>query len=94
MHEKVLEASVAGVPDPRRGETVKAFIVLKAGQSVGADEIIAFCRQHLAPYKVPKSIAFRKELPKNQSGKVLRRILVAEEQQRSATQRAIGEIRR
>ena len=82
MHEKVLDASVAGVPDPRRGETVKAFVVLKAGQAAVPDEIIAFCKQHLAPYKVPKSIEFRQELPKNQSGKVLRRILVAEEQQK------------
>jgi long-chain acyl-CoA synthetase len=82
MHEKVLEVTVVGVPDARRGETVKAFVVLKAGQTAVPDEIIAFCKQHLAPYKVPRSIEFRQELPKNQSGKVLRRILVAEEQQK------------
>jgi long-chain acyl-CoA synthetase len=94
MHEKVLDASVAGVPDPRRGETVKAFVVLKAGQSAAPDEIIAFCKQHLAPYKVPRLIEFRQELPRNQSGKVLRRILVAEEQQKLAMQQVIEEIKR
>jgi len=94
MHEKVLEASVAGVPDPRRGETVKAFVVLKAGQSAVPDEIITFCRQHLAPYKVPRSIEFRQELPRNQGGKVLRRMLVAEDQRQLATRQAIKEIKR
>jgi len=94
MHEKVLEASVAGVPDPRRGETVKAFVVLKAGQSAVPDEIITFCRQHLAPYKVPRSTEFRQELPRNQGGKVLRRMLVAEDQRQLATRQAIKEIKR
>ncbi len=86
MHPKVLEAVAAGVPDPYRGETVKAYIVPKDGQQLTADEIIEFCRQHLAPYKVPRQIEFRTELPKTLVGKVLRRALVEEEKQKLATQ--------
>lgn len=77
-HPKVLEAAVAGVPDPKRGETVKAFIVLKPGESCTPEEIEAFCRERLAPYKVPRLVEFRQELPKTQVGKVLRRVLVDE----------------
>jgi long-chain acyl-CoA synthetase len=79
MHPKVTEAVVAGVPDARRGETVKAFLVLKAGESCSEGEIRDFCRQYLAPYKVPTKVEFRAELPKSLVGKVLRRILVEEE---------------
>ena len=75
MHPKVLEAAVIGVPDEKRGETVKAFVVLKEGQSATPDEIIAFCREQQAVYKVPKTIEFRDELPKTMVGKVLRREL-------------------
>jgi long-chain acyl-CoA synthetase len=74
-HPKVLEAAVIGVPDERRGETVKAFIVAKAGQSVTKEEIIDFCRERQAAYKVPRIIEFRDELPKTMVGKVLRREL-------------------
>lgn len=77
-HPAVFEAAVAGVPDSYRGETVKAFVVLKPGAHVTADDLIAFCRERLAPYKVPRQIEFRDELPKTQVGKVLRRVLVAE----------------
>lgn len=87
MHAKVLEAAVAGVPDPRRGETVKAFVVLKKGESCTKDEIIAFCKENLAPYKVPKLVEFRQELPKSQVGKVLRRILVEEEKAKMAAEK-------
>ncbi len=86
MHPKVLEAVVAGVPDPYRGETVKAYIVLKEGEQATAEEIIEFCRQHLAPYKVPKLVEFRSELPKSQVGKFLRRVLVEEEKRKLAEQ--------
>jgi long-chain acyl-CoA synthetase len=79
QHPKVLEAAVAGVPDPKRGETVKAYVVLKANESCTVEEIRAFCKEQLAPYKVPTAVEFRKELPKTQAGKVLRRQLVAEE---------------
>jgi long-chain acyl-CoA synthetase len=86
-HPKVQEAVVAGVPDPYRGETVKAYIVLKAGQSATPEEIIAFCKERLAPYKVPKLVEFRSELPKSQVGKFLRRVLVEEEKKKLAAQK-------
>jgi long-chain acyl-CoA synthetase len=84
MHPKVLEAVVAGVPDPYRGETVKAFVVLKEGQQATVEEIVEFCRLHLAPFKVPRSVEFRTELPKTMVGKYLRRVLVEEERARLA----------
>jgi long-chain acyl-CoA synthetase len=74
-HPKVLEAAVIGVPDPRTGERLKAFVVLKPGEAASAEEIEAFCREKLTAYKVPKSIEFRTELPKNNVGKLLRRLL-------------------
>jgi long-chain acyl-CoA synthetase len=77
-HPAVLEAAVAGVPDRYRGETVKAFVVLKQNTTCTAEELAAFCREQLAPYKVPRLIEFRQELPKTQVGKVLRRVLVDE----------------
>ena len=75
-YPKVLEVGVAGIPDPYRGETVKAWIVLKPGEAATVDEIKAFCRERLAPYKVPTHYEFRKELPKTTVGKILRRELV------------------
>ena len=74
-HPKVKEAAVVGVPDEKRGETVKAFVVLKEGETATADEIISFCRENLAVYKAPASIEFREDLPKTMIGKVLRREL-------------------
>lgn len=84
MHPKVMEAAVAGVPDPKRGETVKAYVVLKPGQTATVEEIRDFCKENLAPYKVPTLVEFRTELPKTQVGKVLRRQLVAEEKAKLA----------
>ncbi len=78
-HPKIQEVSVAGVPDAYRGETVKAFIILKEGQTATEEEIIAFCKERLAAYKVPKLVEFRSELPKTMVGKILRRVLVEEE---------------
>lgn len=75
MHPAVQEAAAIGVADPYRGESVKAYIVLKPGASATAEEIIAFCKGKLAPFKVPKQVAFEKELPKTMVGKVLRREL-------------------
>ena len=84
MHEKVQEAVVAGVPDAVRGENVKAYIVLKAGQLSTPEEISEFCREHLAPYKVPRLVEFRDDLPKSQVGKILRRVLLEEEERKLA----------
>jgi long-chain acyl-CoA synthetase len=79
QHPKIAEAVSAGVPDAYRGETVKAFIVLKTGVAATDKEIIDFCKTKLAPYKVPKLIEFRTELPKSAVGKILRKILRDEE---------------
>ena len=84
LHPKVQEAVVAGVPDAYRGETVKAFVILKPGVQATEAEIVEFCKQHLAPFKVPKAIEFRTELPKTLVGKYLRRVLVEEEKAKQA----------
>ncbi|GBD30393.1 Long-chain-fatty-acid--CoA ligase [bacterium HR32] len=78
-HPAVREAAAVGVPDPARGEVVKAFVTLKPGAQATEEELVAFCRQHLAPHKVPRSVEFRPELPKTLIGKVLRRALAEEE---------------
>jgi long-chain acyl-CoA synthetase len=77
-HPAVLEVGVAGVPDAVKGEVAKAWVVLKGGQAASEDEIRAYCRERLAPYKVPAKVEFRQDLPKTMVGKVLRRALVAE----------------
>jgi long-chain acyl-CoA synthetase len=74
-HPAVAEVGVVGLPDKMRGETVKAWIVLLADQSTTGAELKAFCRDRLAPYKVPGKYEFVTELPKTQVGKVLRRVL-------------------
>jgi long-chain acyl-CoA synthetase len=75
QHPAVREAAVVGIPDRYRGETVKAFVALKTGASTTEKEIITFCREHLASYKVPTAVSFVAELPKSVVGKVLRREL-------------------
>jgi len=75
-HPKVFEVGVGGIPDPNRGETVKAWIVLKPGEELTKEELKAYCKEHLAPYKVPTHYEFRDELPKTTVGKILRRELV------------------
>ncbi|MCX5813857.1 MAG: long-chain-fatty-acid--CoA ligase [Proteobacteria bacterium] len=72
-HQAVLEAAVIGVPDERWVERVHAVVTLKEGQEVGSDEIIAFCKEHLARYKAPRSVEFVESLPKNPQGKILKR---------------------
>ncbi len=78
-HPKVLEAAVIGVPDSYKGEYVKAFVIVKSGEEVIESEIILFCKERLAPFKVPKVVEFRNSLPKSTVGKVLRRALKEEE---------------
>lgn len=78
-HPAVLEAATIGVPDPKRGETVKSFVVLKPGQTATAADLEAFCRDNLAAYKVPRLFEFRPELPKSAVLKILRRKLLDEE---------------
>jgi long-chain acyl-CoA synthetase len=85
-HPKVKEAVVAGIPDPYRGETVKAYVILKDGQTATEEEIIEFCKGQVAKYKVPTAVEFRTELPKTIVGKILRRMLVEEEKQKLAAQ--------
>jgi long-chain acyl-CoA synthetase len=75
QHPGVKEAVAFGVPDPYRGETVKAVIVPQEEGSLTAEELQAHCHRQLAVYKVPKIIEFRRELPKSLVGKVLRRAL-------------------
>jgi long-chain acyl-CoA synthetase len=74
-HPQIREAAVIGVTVEGKGQRIKAYVVLKAGQSASEEQIIEFCRQNLAPYKVPKFVEFRDELPKSEVGKVLRREL-------------------
>ncbi|TES58160.1 long-chain-fatty-acid--CoA ligase [Halalkalibacterium halodurans] len=90
-HDAIKEAVVIGAPDAYRGETVKAFIVLKEGRSVSEEELDAFCRKHLAAYKVPRLYEFREELPKTFVGKILRRVLVEEEKKKAEQQKVSNE---
>ena len=78
-HPAILEAATIGLPDAKRGETVKSFIVLRPGHQVTADEVLAYCRENLAPYKVPRAVEFRDSLPRSSVLKILRRELRAQE---------------
>jgi long-chain acyl-CoA synthetase len=81
-NEKVREVVVAGVPDKRQGEMVKAYVVLQPDAEVSESELRRFAAERLAEYKVPSAIEFRESLPKSAVGKYLRRELVAEELER------------
>ena len=81
-HPDVSEAIAIGLPDEYRGETVKAFVVKKQDADTTEEEIISFCKERLAPYKTPKSLEFRDELPKSTVGKLLRRVLADEEKEK------------
>jgi long-chain acyl-CoA synthetase len=86
MHPKVKDAVVVGIPHEEfLGEKIKAFIVLKEGETATAEEIIQFCREQLSKFKVPKEVEFRDQLPKTLVGKVLRRILRDEEMKKLET---------
>jgi long-chain acyl-CoA synthetase len=88
LHPAVSEVVVAGVPDAYRGETVKAYVVTKPGQSLSASELEVHCRKHLAAFKVPRVYEFRESLPKSAVGKLLRRVLVDEEKRKQEGQGA------
>ncbi|HVL33857.1 MAG TPA: long-chain fatty acid--CoA ligase [Actinomycetota bacterium] len=79
QHPAILEAAAVGLPDKRSGEIVKAYIVLKPGQTTTAEDVEKFCRERLTAYKVPKLYEFREDLPKTMIGKILRRALIEEE---------------
>ncbi len=83
-HPKVLEVGVAGVPDPYRGETVKAWVVLKPGETATESDLRDYCKANMAPFKVPTQVEFRNELPKTTVGKVLRRELVRQHKEQDA----------
>lgn len=79
QHPTVMEAAVIGMPDERRGEVVKAFIVLREGQSITEEELRTWCKKEMRAYMVPRYVEFRSELPKTMVGKILRRELKDEE---------------
>ena len=89
-HPDVSEAVAVGIPDEYRGETVKAFVVRRAGSTVTETEILAFCLERLAPYKAPKELEFRETLPKSTVGKLLRRVLADEARAAALTGTAAG----
>jgi len=71
----VAESAVIGVPDPRLGEVGRAYLVPRPGQALNEAEVLAFCRERLANYKVPRQVVVRDALPRNPSGKLLKRQL-------------------
>ena len=89
-HPGVAECVVAGVPDPYRGETVKAYIVKKEGTHLTEEELNEHCRKSLAAYKAPKLYEFRNELPKTAVGKILRRSLIDEEKKKMEEEKVIS----
>ena len=88
QHPAILEAVVIGVADPYRGESVKAVVVTKPGTSVSEEELIAFCRENMAAYKIPRIVEFRDSLPKTAVGKILRRTLREQELSKAANEQA------
>jgi long-chain acyl-CoA synthetase len=83
QHPKVKEGISVGIPDPRKGERIKVYIVLKDGETATPEELIAYFRERLTPYKVPSGVEFRTELPKSMIGKILRRALREEENRKA-----------
>jgi long-chain acyl-CoA synthetase len=89
-HPAVKDAVVAGIPQELRGELIKAYVVLKDGETAASADLLEHCRRNLAKFKVPKRVEFRSELPKTIVGKVLRRVLVDEELKRRTASHADG----
>jgi len=86
-HPKVMEAAAAGVPDAYQGESVKAWVVLRPGQTATVEELRTYCQDKLAKFKIPRQIEIRREpLPKTTVGKVLRRELVRQHKEKVAAQ--------
>lgn len=83
QNPKIKEAAVIGIEDPHRGEVPKGFVVLQDNATASSHEILMYLRQHLAAYKIPKTIELRQSLPKNSTGKILKRVLQNEEKQRA-----------
>jgi long-chain acyl-CoA synthetase len=83
QHPLIKEAAVIGIPDPHKGEVPKGYVVLKIKNSISEHSIIAYLKDHLALYKIPKRIDIRKDLPKNSSGKILKRLLIEENFERT-----------
>ncbi|MCL2123982.1 MAG: long-chain fatty acid--CoA ligase, partial [Desulfovibrionaceae bacterium] len=88
-HPKILDAVAVGIADASRGECIKAYVVLKPGETMTRAEVFAWCRGKLAGYKVPRHVEFREDLPKTIVGKVLRRILRAEEDEIQAQENVV-----
>jgi long-chain acyl-CoA synthetase len=79
QHDSVQEVTVIGIPDEYRGETVKAFVVLKTGENLTVEDLTEFLKTRISPIEMPKKIEFRTELPKTMIGKLSKKELVAEE---------------
>jgi long-chain acyl-CoA synthetase len=88
QHPKILEACTIGIPDPYRGETVKAYVVVKPGETLPADEVIQYCREKLAAYKTPKMVEFIDALPRSAIGKVLRKEVKEMDRKKSQQKKA------
>ncbi|MFB4210722.1 long-chain fatty acid--CoA ligase [Shouchella sp. JSM 1781072] len=86
-HEEVVQAAVVGVPDEYRGETVKAFVVLKEGSTMTEADLKAYCAKRMAAFKLPKLYEFRSELPATLTGKILKRVLLDEERTKEDSQK-------